>query len=240
MPAAISMSVPPAVAVKTAENAPGTLAETDVNVVKNASVGMGDRDSSTSSPGVTGFGDFTASPFVSTPATKAEVVAPRSNGAVNPEERGAENANSGNGVVANSASATGLQYEGITVEQVSQIKAAVQKQQKFLGELLEHATAWEVAGAELKLYFPAAKKSFAEMLEGRDSLEKLRSISSNVLGRAMRVCAKLAASTSPQPATRAGSEQQELRAKFERDPMVRSILQRFGGKISEVRRAQEE
>jgi DNA polymerase-3 subunit gamma/tau len=239
MPAAISMSVPPAVAVKTAENAPGTLAETDVNVVKNASVGMGDRDSSTSSPGVTGF-EFTASPFVSTPATKAEVVAPRSNGAVNPEERGAENANSGNGVVANSASETGLQYEGITVEQVSQIKAAVQKQQKFLGELLEHATAWEVAGAELKLYFPAAKKSFAEMLEGRDSLEKLRSISSNVLGRAMRVCAKLAASTSPQPATRAGSEQQELRAKFERDPMVRSILQRFGGKISEVRRAQEE
>jgi DNA polymerase III subunit gamma/tau len=240
MPAAISMSVPPAVAVKTAENAPGTLAETDVNVVKNASVGMGGRDSSTSSPGVTGFGDFTASPFVSTPAIKAEVVAPRSNGAVNPEERGAGNASRGNGVVANSASETGLQYEGITVEQVSQIKAAVQKQQKFLGELLEHATAWEVAGAELKLYFPAAKKSFAEMLEGRDSLEKLRSISSNVLGRAMRVCAKLAASTSPQPATRAGSEQQELRAKFERDPMVRSILQRFGGKISEVRRAQEE
>jgi hypothetical protein len=71
-------------------------------------------------------------------------------------------------------------------------------------------------------------------------LEKLRGISSNVLGRAIRVCAKLAASTSPQPATRAGSEQQELRAKFERDPIVRSILQRFGGKISEVRRAQEE
>jgi hypothetical protein len=78
------------------------------------------------------------------------------------------------------------------------------------------------------------------MLEGRDSLEKLRSISSNVLGRAIRVCAKLAASTSPEAATRAGAEQQELRAKFERDPMVRSILQRFGGKISEVRRAQGE
>jgi hypothetical protein len=78
------------------------------------------------------------------------------------------------------------------------------------------------------------------MLEGRDSLEKLRGISSNVLSRPIRLCAKLAASTSPQPATRAGSEQQELRARFERDPMVRSILQRFGGKISEVRRAQEE
>ena len=240
MPPATSMSAPPAAAFKTAENAPGTLAETDVSVAKNASVGMGGRDSSTSAPVVTDFGNFTASPSVSAPATKAEVVAPRSNGVVNPEEREAENANSENGGVADNANETGLEYEGITVEQVSQIKAAVQKQQKFLGELLEHATAWELAGAELKLYFPTEKKSFAEMLEGRDSLEKLRSISSNVLGRAIRVCAKLAASTSPQPATRAGSEQQELRAKFERDPMVRSILQRFGGKISEVRRAQEE
>jgi len=145
-----------------------------------------------------------------------------------------------NGGVADTANENGLRYEGITAEQVSQIKTAVQQQQKFLGELLEQAIVWELTGPELKLYFPAEKKSFAEMLEGRDSLEKLRGISSNVLGRAIRVCAKLAASTSPQPATRAGSEQQELRAKFERDPMVRSILQRFGGKISEVRRAQEE
>jgi hypothetical protein len=142
--------------------------------------------------------------------------------------------------VTDAVNENGLRYQEITTEQVSRIKAAVQQQQKFLGELLEHATAWELAGAELKLYFPAGKKSFAEMLEGRDSLEKLRDISSNVLGRAIRVCAKLAASTSPQPTIRAGSEQQELRAKFERDPMVRSILQRFGGKISEVRRAQEE
>jgi len=240
MPAVTSMSAPAVTAFKTAENASGTLAETDVNVAKNAEVGMGGRDSSKPAPVVASFGNFTASASVSAAATKAEVVAPRSNGAVNLEERKPENANSGNGVVADAPNETGLQYEGITVEQVSQIKAAVQKQQKFLGELLEHATAWEVAGAELKLYFPAAKKSFAEMLEGRDSLEKLRGISSNVLGRAMRVCAKLAASTSPQPAARAGSDQQELRAKFERDPMVRSILQRFGGKISEVRRAQEE
>jgi len=35
------------------------------------------------------------------------------------------------------------------------------------------------------------------------------------------------------------SDTQELRAKFERDPMVRSMLQRFGGKISEVKRREE-
>jgi hypothetical protein len=206
----------------------------------NTSAAIEGRDSSTPARVLTGFGDSTTSTPVSVSSSNAETIAPRSNGAISQGEREAENVQSGNVGVADAANENGLQYEGITPELVSQIKAEVQKQQKFLSELLEHATAWELAGAELKLYFPAGKKSFAEMLEGRDSLEKLRGISSNVLGRAIRVCAKLAASTSPQPATRAGSEQQELRAKFERDPIVRSILQRFGGKISEVRRAQEE
>jgi hypothetical protein len=40
-------------------------------------------------------------------------------------------------------------------------------------------------------------------------------------------------------APRAASVTQELREKFERDPMVRSMLQRFGGKISEVKRREE-
>jgi DNA polymerase-3 subunit gamma/tau len=239
MPTATSMSAPPPVAFKAGENDLVTFAATDLDA-RNASAVMGARDSSAPAPVLTGFRDLTPTTSASAPATKAEPIPSRPNGALSSQEREMDNVQRGNGGVADPANENGLQYEGITAEQVSQIKAAVQKQQKFLGELLEHATAWEVAGAELKLYFPARKKSFAEMLEGRDSLEKLRSISSNVLGRAIRVCAKLAVSTSPQPAARAGSEQQELRAKFERDPMVRSILQRFGGKISEVRRAQEE
>jgi len=236
MPAANSTSAPPAT-YKVAENEPGSLVATDVALAMHTSAAIDGRDSSTPAPVLTGFRDSTAPTTAAAPATTTEAVAPRSNGAFSLEEREAENVNGG---VADMANENGLRCEGITAEQVLQIKADVQKQQKFLGELLEHAATWELAGAELKLYFPAGKKSFAEMLEGRDSLEKLRSISSNVLGRAIRVCAKLAASTSPQPATRAGAEQQELRAKFERDPMVRSILQRFGGKISEVRRAQEE
>jgi DNA polymerase-3 subunit gamma/tau len=239
LPTATSMSAPPPVTFKTAENDPGTFAATDV-VARNASAVMGARDSRTPAPVAPGFRDSNTATSASALVAKAEPIPSRPNGVLSSQEREMDNVQRGNGGVADPANENGLQYEGITAEQVSEIKAAVQKQQKFLGELLEHATAWEVAGAELKLYFPAGKKSFAELLEGRDSLEKVRSISSNVLGRTIRVCAKLAASTNPQPATRAGSEQQELRAKFERDPMVRSILQRFGGKISEVRRAQEE
>jgi DNA polymerase-3 subunit gamma/tau len=239
IPATTSTNVPAPMTSKAAENQRGTRTATGGAVAMNASAVMGTLDLSMPAPVSVGLRDSTTPASASTLATKAEPVAPRPNGAFSSQER-EEKVPSANNTVADPANGGGLQYEGITAEQVAQIKAAVQQQQKFLGELLEHATAWELAGAELKLYFPTTKKSFAEMLEGRDSLEKLRSISSNVLGRAIRVCAKLASSTSPQPAARAGSEQQELRAKFERDPTVRSILQRFGGKISEVRRAQED
>jgi DNA polymerase III subunit gamma/tau len=133
------------------------------------------------------------------------------------------------------------QVSGIAAEQVAEIKSAIQAQQKFLGELLEHSTRWELEGAELRIYFSAERRPFAEMLEGRDSLEKIRTISSKTLGRAVRVCAKLeGVAAAAATATRAASGTQELRAQFERDPMVRSMLQRFGGKISEVKRRQEE
>jgi DNA polymerase III subunit gamma/tau len=130
---------------------------------------------------------------------------------------------------------------GITAEQVAEIKSAIQTQQKFLGELVEQSSRWELEGAELRIYFLPEKRPFAEMLEGRDSLEKIRAISSKALGRTVRVCAKLeAVAAAAASASRAASGTQELRAQFERDPMVRLMLQRFGGKISEVKRSQEE
>jgi DNA polymerase-3 subunit gamma/tau len=137
-------------------------------------------------------------------------------------------------------SASNLRLDGITAQQVREIKSAVEQQQKFLSGLLEHAIAWELTGAELKLFYTPDKKWCAEMLEGRDSLEKLRGVSSKVLGRPIRVCAKLEVGSNPAATSRAGSDMQELRARFEGDPMVRSLMQRFGGKISEVRRAPEE
>jgi hypothetical protein len=106
---------------------------------------------------------------------------------------------------------------------------------------VEQSGRWELEGAELRIYFPPEKRPFAELIEGRESLEKIRAISSKVLGRAVRVCAKLeAVAAAAASASRGMSGTQELRAQFERDPMVRSMLQRFGGKISEVKRNQEE
>src|SRR5882724_2376173 len=129
---------------------------------------------------------------------------------------------------------------GLAEEQVAEIRAAIQAQQKFLGELLEHAHRWELQGAELRIFFATEKRAFAEMVEGRDSLEKIRVVSGKVLNRSVRVCAKMeSVGATAAKASQAASGAKELREKFERDPMVRSMLQRFGGRISEVKRREE-
>jgi DNA polymerase-3 subunit gamma/tau len=129
---------------------------------------------------------------------------------------------------------------GLAEEQVAEIRGAIQAQQKFLGELLEHAHRWELEGAELRIFFAAEKRAFAEMVEGRESLEKIRAASGKVLNRSVRVCAKMeSVAATGANASQGASGSKELREKFERDPMVRSMLQRFGGKISEVKRREE-
>src|SRR5262249_27277839 len=108
-------------------------------------------------------------------------------------------------------------------------------------ELLEHSHRWELEGAELRMFFAQDKRAFADMIEGRDSLEKIRGVSSKVLGRPVRVCARIEqVAAAAASVSRTEPSTQELRAQFESDPMVKSMLQRFGGKISEVRRQQED
>ncbi|HTQ62921.1 MAG TPA: DNA polymerase III subunit gamma/tau [Candidatus Solibacter sp.] len=128
--------------------------------------------------------------------------------------------------------------EGLTLEQVAEIKTAIQTQQKFLGEIVQQSNRWELEGTELRIYFSLDKRAFADMMEGRDSLEKVRACSSKVLGRPVRVCAKVEPVAADAP--HGASSTRDLREKFERDPMVQSILQRFGGRISEVKWRQEE
>ncbi len=138
-------------------------------------------------------------------------------------------------------SASELAVAGLTVEQVAEIKSTIQAQQKFIAELLEHASRWELEGGELRICFPPEKSTFAGLIEGRGTLEKIRAASSKVLGRTVRVCARLeTGAANASVSTRAASATQEMRAQFENDPMVKSMLQRFGGRISEVRRREEE
>jgi len=129
----------------------------------------------------------------------------------------------------------------MSAEQFTEVKTAIQEQQKFIGELLEHTSRWELDGSELRIYFPPEKSNFAELLEGRETLEKMRASSSKVLGRSVRVCARLESGAAKDAnASRVAASTQEMRAQFENDPLVKSMLLRFGGRISEVRRRTED
>ena len=132
------------------------------------------------------------------------------------------------------------QFDGIDAAKVDAIKSAILGQQKFLGELVEHVCRWELEGAEMRLYFPTDRRALADLLQARDPMEKLRTISSKVVGQPLRVCVRLESSQGMRAAPGADAGAPELRARFEQDPIVRAMLQRFGGRISEVKRRQEE
>ncbi|HKN60293.1 MAG TPA: hypothetical protein VJW93_03900, partial [Candidatus Acidoferrales bacterium] len=122
---------------------------------------------------------------------------------------------------------------GLASAQVEAIKSALQGQ-KFLWSMVEHATRWEIEGGELRLFFPTESRALAEMLQARDPMERLRTVLNQVVGQPLRVCVKLEAGRAP---ANLGSE---LRARFEEDPIVRAMLERFGGQISKVKRPGEE
>jgi DNA polymerase III subunit gamma/tau len=124
---------------------------------------------------------------------------------------------------------------GIGSAQVEAIKAALHGQ-KFLWSMLDAVTRWEVENGELRLFFPSESRSLAEMLQARDPMERLRTVLNQVVGQPLRVCVKLDSSRGAAPTGRSS----ELRARFEEDPIVRAMLEKFGGQISNVKRPGEE
>ncbi|MFZ0856380.1 MAG: DNA polymerase III subunit gamma/tau [Candidatus Acidiferrales bacterium] len=124
-------------------------------------------------------------------------------------------------------------FSGLAAAQMEAIQSQL-RNQKFLWSMVEHATRWELEGAEMNLYFPPESRALAEMLQARDPMEKLRTVLSSVMGQPLRVCVKLDSSRSAPPRA------SELRARMEEDPIVRAMLERFGGQISEVKRRSED
>ena len=141
-------------------------------------------------------------------------------------------------VIAQSAST----MDGLEAAQVDALLSAIRDRKKMLASMIEHVTRWELSGGEMRLYFPGERRAVAEMLQARDSMEGLRIIASEVLGQPLRVCVKLdPARTSGAPTGAIASRgRSEMRAKFEQDPVVRAMLERFGGEIKDVRRRDEE
>jgi DNA polymerase III subunit gamma/tau len=124
-------------------------------------------------------------------------------------------------------------FSGLAAAQMEAIQSQL-KNQKFLWSMVEHATRWELTGSEMNLYFPPESRALAEMLQARDPMEKLRTVLSSVMGQPLRVCVKLDSSRSAPPRA------SELRARMQEDPIVRAMLERFGGTISDVKRRSED
>ncbi|MGA9184430.1 MAG: DNA polymerase III subunit gamma/tau [Candidatus Acidiferrales bacterium] len=126
---------------------------------------------------------------------------------------------------------------GLGAAQVDAIKAVLQAQQKFLWSMLQQATRWEVEGDELRIFFPSENSSAsfaAETLQSREPMERLRTVLNQVVGQPLRVCVKLEAGRAAAP------RNSELQARVEEDPIVRTMLERFGGQISKVKRPGED
>jgi DNA polymerase-3 subunit gamma/tau len=133
------------------------------------------------------------------------------------------------------AQAAEVPVNGIGSAQIEAIKSALHGQ-KFLWSMLDAVTRWEMENGELRLFFPSESRSLAEMLQARDPMERLRTVLNQVVGQPLRVCVKLDSSRAAAPTGRSS----ELRARFEEDPIVRAMLEKFGGQISNVKRPGEE
>jgi DNA polymerase III subunit gamma/tau len=132
--------------------------------------------------------------------------------------------------------------DGLEAAQVDALLSAIRDRKKMLASMIEHVTRWELSGGEMRVYFPGERRAVAEMLQARDSMEGLRIIASEVLGQPLRVCVKLdpARTSGAAAGAMAVRGRAEMRAKFEQDPVVRAMLERFGGEIKDVRRRDEE
>ena len=122
--------------------------------------------------------------------------------------------------------------DGLSAVQLGAIKTALEES-RLLSSFLAQATRCEMEGGEFRLFFSPENRALAEMLP-REAMERLRTAVNQVVGQPLRVCVKL-------DSVRAGvSRSSELQARFEQDPIVRAMLEKFGGRISRVRHPGEE
>nr|HXO44058.1 DNA polymerase III subunit gamma/tau [Candidatus Cybelea sp.] len=121
---------------------------------------------------------------------------------------------------------------GLASAQLDAVKAMLQSS-RLLSSFLEHATRCEIEASEFRLFFSTENRTLTEMLP-REAMERLRTAVQEVVGQPLRVCVKLDSGRAAMGRT------SELRARFEEDPIVRAMLEKFGGQISRVKRPGEE
>jgi len=122
-----------------------------------------------------------------------------------------------------------------------QIKTALEKRRKmFLVTALEGASRVAIEGNELFIEFAPADKHLRDTLAKSDNMKMLREVCKEITGNDLGVRFVITdgqaadAPVSKEEAER--REQQELRARAEKDPLVQQMLRTFRGEIVDVKR----
>jgi DNA polymerase III subunit gamma/tau len=123
--------------------------------------------------------------------------------------------------------------DGLASAQLDAVKAAIQGS-KLLSMFLDNAIRCEIVDGEFRLFFAPEHRTMTEMLP-RDAMERLRTVLNQVTGQPLRVCVKLESGRAA-----VVGRSSELQARFEKDPIVRAMLERFGGQISKIKRPGED
>jgi DNA polymerase-3 subunit gamma/tau len=122
---------------------------------------------------------------------------------------------------------------GLASAQLDAVKAALLGS-KLLSMFLDNAIRCEIEAGEFRLFFATENRTMTEMLP-RDAMERLRTVLNQVIGQPLRVCVKLESGRAP-----VVGRSSDLRARFEEDPIVRAMLEKFGGQISKIKRPGED
>ena len=125
---------------------------------------------------------------------------------------------------------------------VEGILKRVHQERQALGGFLEEASWIDIEGDALVIAFNEKHAFFREKVEARESLDCLRRVAREVAGRdlAVRVTVAapgVAAGRAPSPAETADLNKQRMREAAEKTPLVRSLLDAFGGQIVDVEQA---
>ena len=125
---------------------------------------------------------------------------------------------------------------------VEGILKRVHQERQALGGFLEEASWIEIEGDQLVIAFNEKHAFFREKVEARESLDCLRRVAREVAGRDLGVKVSvaapgMAAGRAPSPVETADAQKQRMREAAEKTPLVRTLLDTFGGQIVDVEQA---
>ncbi len=110
------------------------------------------------------------------------------------------------------------------------IKAKVHEQSKFLESLLQPMLSWRLENNEVTFAYAQKDSHCAELIKGREQMETLRTVCSEVLGRPVRICVRLA-----EPDSEARRERLSARERAECDKIVEAFRKKFDGAVLDVK-----